>query len=55
MSIAIGAALVAVVDYRLLLLVTGLGTLGCGSYALRLSRRHREPAVAGLALEPAAG
>ena len=55
LSIAIGAALVVVVDYRLLLLVTGLGTLGCGLYALRLYRRHREPAVAAVAPEPAVG
>jgi predicted MFS family arabinose efflux permease len=55
LSIAIGAALVVVVDYRLLLLVTGLGTLGCGLYALRLYRRDREPAVAAVAPEPAVG
>ncbi|HKE52954.1 MAG TPA: MFS transporter [Actinomycetes bacterium] len=54
MSIAVGAALVAVVDYRLLLLVTGLGTLGCGLYALRLYRRHREPAAAEPPPEPVA-
>jgi hypothetical protein len=52
MSIAIGAALVAVVDYRLLLLVTGLGTLGCGLRAAPASVPSGEPAVAGLVPEP---
>lgn len=49
MSIAAGAALVAVVDYRLLVLVTGIGTLVCGLYALRLHRRYREPVATVLA------
>ena len=52
MSIAVGAALVAVVDYRLLLVVTGLGSLGCGLYALRLYRRNHEPTVAALVPDP---
>lgn len=54
LSIAAGAALVAVVDYRLLLLVAGLGSLICGIHALGLARRHRDAPAIGPDAEPAA-